>query len=156
MLIKLIFTSYLEKNSNNDSNQEITLAVWANFSFDFGPVLPILRRFLPLCIIFGPLMMATSCARMPTFFQVWFTYTGCSENFVLFEFYWNHNAVASIMIHESLLCWVPGFVCVCIGVYTRNNTYFLNTQIPFHLGWQIKISVNIFFRTPCICMYIVV
>ena len=45
----------------NDGNQKITLAVNGNFSSDFGVVFAISRRFLPLCVIFGPSTMATSC-----------------------------------------------------------------------------------------------
>ena len=35
------------KNLKNDGNQKIILADKANFSFDFGLILVILRRFLP-------------------------------------------------------------------------------------------------------------
>ena len=47
------------KKFNNDGNQK--LAVQANFSFDFGLVSAAVLRFLPLCIVFGPLTTTTSC-----------------------------------------------------------------------------------------------
>ena len=46
---------------SNDSNQKITLAVKANFYFDFGLVLAILRRYLPL---------HNDGNQLPTFFQL--------------------------------------------------------------------------------------
>ena len=42
---KIINVSYLTKKSKNDSNQQITLADKAKFSFGFGLILAILRRF---------------------------------------------------------------------------------------------------------------
>ena len=42
------------KNFKNDGNQKIIIADKANFSFDFGLILAISRRFLPLCIVFSP------------------------------------------------------------------------------------------------------
>ena len=49
------------KNFKNDGNQKIILADKANFSFDFGLILTILRNILPLCIVFSPITTATSC-----------------------------------------------------------------------------------------------
>ena len=50
-----------EKNFKNDGNQKIILADKANFSFDFGLILAILRRFLPLSIVFSLITTASSC-----------------------------------------------------------------------------------------------
>ena len=58
MYIVYIYISYLEKNNGN---QKIILADKANFSFDFGLILTVLRRFLPLCIVFSPITTATNC-----------------------------------------------------------------------------------------------
>ena len=52
---------YIIQNFKNDGNQQIILADKASFSFDFGLILSILRRFLPLCIVFIPITTATSC-----------------------------------------------------------------------------------------------
>ena len=45
------------KKVNKDGNQKITYAVKTIFSFDFASS----RRFLPLCVVFGPSNTATSC-----------------------------------------------------------------------------------------------
>ena len=55
-----MYKPYLEK-LKNDGNQKIILAGKANFFFDFGLILAILRRFLPLCIVFIPITTATIC-----------------------------------------------------------------------------------------------
>ena len=56
--LSLIISS---KKFKNDGNQKNTFAIYPNFSFDFGLVLTILRRFKPLCVVFGLLSTATCC-----------------------------------------------------------------------------------------------
>ena len=49
------------QNLKNDGNQKNILADKANFSFDFGLILAILRRSLSLRIVFSHITTATSC-----------------------------------------------------------------------------------------------
>ena len=67
------------KKIKNDGYQKISLAVQDNFSFDFGLVLTILYRFLPLCIVFGPVTTATSC-QVCQLFSSYGMYNICNTN----------------------------------------------------------------------------
>ena len=57
------------KKIKNDGNQKIMIAEKENFSFDFGLILAILRRILPLCIVFIPITTATSCQDADFFYR---------------------------------------------------------------------------------------
>ena len=52
-----VYVSYLEKNSKTTATKKLDMP----FMRIFPLILAILRRFQPLCVVFGRLTMATSC-----------------------------------------------------------------------------------------------